>query len=326
MLKRALALTAFVLMMLCLLACAYGEESFFAYYGEERWIRREPVSGSSGVAELPANTVVKLTPVNGSYAAVSYNGKDGYLYYPEANRVDMTDPMSPDAVWVEGSFEEEAVLRRAPLKNSSRVANVPAGERVRATAVNSTYLYLEYGGKSGYALREQFAQTVYPSGIVLPYIVYAKSEVVLYNGPYADSAAVGSLKVNTPTLAVGYDGESLLVQQDGALYYAPAQSLTVLEGNYDTEDFDAALASAADILEYPLTNARVIGKGKKKAAVTVHAFFGEYAYLTCGSYVGYVHYSKLQATKNTKDAMDAMQRQILKQKGRRYLEIAFQML
>ena len=73
-----------LLLLLCCLApsgAAQEENAFRGYFEGFAYIRETPAMSDHAVATIPPETPVYLTPVNEKYAAVEYNGAQGYVYY-----------------------------------------------------------------------------------------------------------------------------------------------------------------------------------------------------------------------------------------------------
>ena len=80
MIRKMLSLLCVAALLCGLLPAALAEdtaESFYGYFRDARWMRAEPRPNTPNVVNIPARSVLKLTPVNDSYAATSYDGKTG---------------------------------------------------------------------------------------------------------------------------------------------------------------------------------------------------------------------------------------------------------
>ena len=92
---------------------ARADGVIYAYFQDARWLRAEPAAGSATVDNVPARTMLRLEPVDGKYAATTYKGKPGYIYYRDYVEMDYRDPYAEDAV----RGEAEYVMLSTATKN-----------------------------------------------------------------------------------------------------------------------------------------------------------------------------------------------------------------
>ncbi|MBQ7454992.1 MAG: C40 family peptidase [Clostridia bacterium] len=322
MLKRIFAL------ILPLFAFAEGgeTESFYAYFKDARWLRAEPGAGTATVENVPERTLLRLTPVDEKYAATTYKGKTGYIYYKDYVAVDYTDPHSENAVTVEGFFGAPVYMRRSPLRNAALVAELPTDARFQITFVTDEYAYILYEGEEGYVFIADFVQMTYQHGELEPYVAFATEDTPAYETPYYGATVAATIPPYTPVLVDGYDGDHLTLEFDGKPVYVEQGELMRLNDDFAVDAFQATIAKDAEAKEYPLENAETVYTFKKNAEVTVDAFHGEYARVSDGEQTGYIHYSQLKSSKATEQALEALQKQVERIEAQRYLNIAFTML
>ena len=328
MLKR---LTAF-LCLLCLLipclplAAAEDAQAFFAYFEDARWMRSKPEANTPTVVNVPARTLLRLTPVNDKYAHAVYQGKEGYIYLKDYKPLDYTDPASEDAVTVEGFFGAPVYMRANPLKNASALALLPTDVRFKITFVTDDYAYLVFNGEAGYVYIADFVQMDYKKGTHEPYTAYSDEAVTAYDSPYYGAVAVAQLPAYTPVAVTGFDGDHMTILHEDQTLYVENGELIPLAADYEVEDFETTLTARATVCAFPLKNAEKLGTIKKNAKVTVLSYYGSYARVTDGDLTGYVPVKNLKSNEHTKAAAKALDDYNDAIEGRKFLDVALQMM
>lgn len=324
--KKLALLTLLILLLTPALSVRGEGNVFFAYFQDARWLRTEPAAGSGTVDNVPARTMLRLEPVDDKYAATSYKGKTGYIYYKEYVEVDYKDPYAADAVRLEGFFGAPVYMRQSPLRNAPLVAELPTDVRFQITPVTAEYAHILFEGKEGYVYLEDFVEMAYRKGSTDPYVAYVDEVTPAYSTPYYGATVGAELQPYTPVTVDGYDGDHVTILYAGQRLYASSEDLTRLSDDFALEPFDAVIAAKVEAIEYPLANAAVAGAFAKDAAVTVTALHGDFARVTDGSVAGYIPFARLKSSPDVdavKDTLGLLQRQI---EDRRMLNIAFSML
>ena len=234
MLKRIAALVCLACLLMPFMSAwaESAQEPFYAYFEDARWLRTEPKANTPTVVNVPKRSVLKLTPVDGKYAFTSYRGQEGYIYYKDYKTIDYTDPLSPEAVTVEGFFGAPVYMRAEPMKNASTIALLPTDVRFEITFVTDTYAYLTYEGEGGYVYIADFVQMEYKKGRVEPFIAFSDAAVTAYDSPFYGAVAVESIPAYTPVTVNGYDGDHMTVIRNGETLYVENGELIAV-----TEDF-----------------------------------------------------------------------------------------
>lgn len=127
--------------------------------------------------------MLKLTPVNDSYAATSYDGKTGYVHMKDCVQVEYNDPTAEDAQSIEGFFGTPVRMRAPAPADTTTLDILPADVRFRVVPVTDEYAYIEYNGKSGYVYIRDFMQMEYKHGEVTPYVAFSDEPVSAYASP-----------------------------------------------------------------------------------------------------------------------------------------------
>ena len=324
-------LTAFLLVLALLpllpLAAQAQRTVIYAYFQDARWLRDQPAAGSGTVENVPARTLLRLEPVDDKYAATSYKGKPGYIYYKEYVPVDYKDPLAPDAVRLEGFFGAPVYMRQSPLRNAPLVAELPTDVRFQITPVTDEYAYIVYEGKEGYVYIADFVEMQYRKGSTDPYVAYVDEVTPAYSTPYYGAVVGAELQPSTPVTVDGYDGDHVTIVYNGLRLYADGAELTRLSEDYTLEPFGATMNAKTDMLEYPLEHAAVLGEVAKDAQVTVLSLHGEYARVWDGvNTAGYVPFKRLKSSAQVDAAVDMLGVLQDQMEARRILNIAFSML
>ena len=142
MIRKMLSLLCVAALLCGLLPAALAEdtaESFYGYFRDARWMRAEPRPNTPNVVNIPARSVLKLTPVNDSYAATSYDGKTGYVHMKDCVQVEYNDPTAEDAQSIEGFFGTPVRMRAQPLADTTTLDILPADVRFRVVPVTDEY-------------------------------------------------------------------------------------------------------------------------------------------------------------------------------------------
>lgn len=327
MLKRIAALLLLLaLLPLGALAEGAGEEVIYAYFKDARWLRSEPVAGSATVANVPERTMLRLEPVDDKYARTAYKGKPGYIYYKDYVQMDYTDPASPEAVTLEGFFGAPVYMRQSPLKNAFMVALLPTDVRFQITPVTEEYAYILYEGQEGYVYIADFVEMEYRRGQTDPYIAYVDEVTPAYATPYYGATVGAQLQPYTPVTVDGYDGDHITILYGGQRLFVEGGELTRLSEDYALEAFPAALAAKAEVQQYPLEHADIVGELPKDAEVTVEALHGDFARVSCGEVSGYIPFKRLKSSKEVNAAVDMLGKLQERMEAQRILNIAFTML
>lgn len=329
MIRKMLSLLCVAALLCGLLPAALAEdttESFYGYFRDARWMRAEPRPNTPNVVNIPARSVLKLTPVNDSYAATSYDGKTGYVHMKDCVQVEYNDPTAEDAQSIEGFFGTPVRMRAQPLADTTTLDILPADVRFRVVPVTDEYAYIEYNGKSGYVYIRDFMQMEYKHGEVTPYVAFSDEPVSAYESPCYGAAALHEITPYAPVIVNGYDGDHLTVDIEGQTLYVEAGELTILGEDFTVEPFEAKTSEKAVLYEYPLENALQLADIKKNAPLTVTAFHGVYARVTDGEHEGYLHYDKLKSTNSTKAALAELQKHMERIEAQRFLNVALTMM
>lgn len=326
MLKRIVALLCLVSLLMPLLPAAVAEESFYAYFDDARWMRSEPRANTPNVINVPQRSVLKLTPVNDKYAATTYNGKEGYIYYKNYKAIDYTDPHSEEAVTVEGFFGAPVYMRKEPLKNAPLIAQIPTDVRFEITFVTDTYAYLLYEGQGGYVYIADFVQMEYKKGQVEPFIAFSDEAVTAYDSPYYGAVAAETIPAHTPVTVNGFDGDHMTVVRGDKTLYVESGELIAVTADFEVEDFTAMVTARTDIYEYPMANAQMVGTVQKNEEVLITAFQGEYARMETDGFKGYIHYKQLKSNENTKAALEALELHVKRIEAQKFLNVALTMM
>jgi len=327
MCKRIATLLLLVILLpLSVLAEGEQENSFYAYFKDARWLRQQPAAGTPTVANVPERTMLKLTPVDDKYAYTAYRGAPGYIYYKDYVAMAYTDPASDHAVTVEGFFGAPVYMRHSPLKNAPMVALLPTDVRFRITYVTDEYAYLVYEGQEGYVYIADFVEMEYKKGTVEPYIAFVDEVTPAFDTPCYGASVGAQLQPYTPVTVDGFDGDHVTIVYEGRRLYADGSELTRLSEDYALEPFEAVMAAKAEMLEYPLEHAGVIGAAEKDAAVTVEALHGDYARVNASGLQGYIPFKRLKSSPSVDAAVDMLGKLQERLEAQRMLNIAFSML
>lgn len=329
MMKRMLSLLCTAALLLSLLPIALAEEtaeSFYGYFRDARWMRSEPYANTANIIYVPARSVLKLTPVNANYAAVTYGGESGYIHMKDCVAIDYIDPASEEAQSIEGFFGTSVRMRAQPLADTSTLDILPPDVRFRVTPVTEEYAYIEYNGQCGYVYIRDFMQMDYKQGEVTPYIAFTDETVSAYDSPCYGAEAVCDITPYTPVTVTGYDGDHLTVAMEGRTLYVEAGELTILGEDFEVEAFEAKTSEKAALYECPLENATQLTTLKKNTPVTVTGFHGVYAHVSDGENEGYLHYDKLKSNNSTKAALADLQKHMERIEAQRFLNVALTMM
>ena len=303
-----------------------GKEVIYAYFRDARWLRAEPAAGTATVDNVPARIMLRLVPVDSSYAATSYKGQEGYIYYRDYVEVDYHDPYAPDAVELEGFFGAPVYMRQSPLKSSPLVAELPTDVRFRIHPVTEEYAHIVYEGKEGYVYLADFVEMEYRKGSVAPYIAYVDEVTPAYTTPCYGATVGAELQPYTPVTVDGFDGDHLTIVYQGHRLYADGGELTRLSDDFALDPFNAVTSARTEVRQYPLEFANITGEIAKDAAVAVLSLHGEYARVTDGMIAGYIPFKRLKSNPAVDAAMDMLGQLQDQMEARRMLNIAFSML
>ena len=323
--KSTLLITALFLLLFALSAQAEGK-AFYAYFPDARWLRDQPAAGTGTVENVPERTLLRLEPVDDKYAATTYKGKTGYIFYKDYVEVPYRDPNAPDAVRLEGFFGAPVYMRQSPLKNALLVAELPTDVRFQVTPVTDEYAYILYEGKEGYVYIADFVEMEYRKEQTEPYIAYVDEETPAYATPYYGASVGAVLQPYTPLTVDGVDGDHVTVMYEGRRLYADAGELTKLADDYEIDPFEAVVSAKTTALGLPLEHAATKGTIAKNAKVTVQALHGEYARVTDGKTEGYIPFKRLKSNKQVQAAVETLAVLQARMEARRILNIAFSML
>ena len=301
-------------------------EVFYAYFRDARWLRAEPAAGTATVDNVPARTMLRLEPVGNYYAATSYKGQAGYIYYRDFVEVDYSDPYAPDAAQLEGFFGAPVYMRQSPLKSAPLVAELPTDVRFRIHPVTADYAHIVYEGREGYVYLADFVEMEYQKGSVTPYIAYVDEATPAYTTPCYGAAVGAELQPYTPVTVDGFDGDHLTIVYQGQRLYADGAELTRLSEDAAVAPFSAAVSARAEVRQYPLEHAAITGEIAKDAAVAVLSMHGEYARVTDGLIAGYIPFKRLKSSPAVDAALDMLGQLQEQMETRRMLDIAFTML
>ncbi|MBO4836917.1 MAG: C40 family peptidase [Clostridia bacterium] len=329
MCKKCLALLM-ILLLLPLTATAQEvvRAPFYGYFRDEElhWLRSEPKAGSATLDNIPKLILLYMEPVDDKYAKTTYKGKEGYVYYKGCEIMDYSDPWAEDAVQLEGFFGAPVYMRQSPLKNAPLVALLPTDVRFRIRPVTEEYAHIVYEGREGYVYIADFVEMEYRKGSTDPYVAFVDQETPAYDSPCYGASVGALLQPYTPVTVDGYDGDHVTILYEGQRLYADGSELTRLNDDYVLEPFEAMVASRAEVKQYPLENATVIGEIPKDTAVTLEALYGEYARVSSPAISGYISFRRLKSSASVDAAVDMMGKLQERLESQRILNIAFSML
>ena len=134
--------------VLLLPLCALGEEApdaFWGYFDRIVYIRPEPGSDVS-LGFIPAETPVELTPMDGLFAQVTYNGKTGYVYYKGVRDLPQDTPVTPYTAYLPNA----KYLFAKPMDRAEALLTIPAETPVTVTATVGKFVRIIALGQEGY--------------------------------------------------------------------------------------------------------------------------------------------------------------------------------
>jgi len=138
-----------LLLAALLCACALAEaetDAFTGYFDKNVFLRPEPAASSESLATIPAGTPIELVPVSDVFAKVTYQGKTGYVYYPEARRMPETEAVEPYLAYL----PENKYLFSLPLDGAPSLMTVQAETPVMVTGESERFLRIEVQDHTGY--------------------------------------------------------------------------------------------------------------------------------------------------------------------------------
>ncbi len=130
---------------------AQGEnqkEKFYGSFYEKRYIRIKPEQNTKVLAWVPKNTILDLTPVEGTnYAKTIYQNKEGYIYYK-----DVTVHSEEEALAQQNEKEKSEKTEETPLPTEGLLVQ-PSTAVIKTTPQPTTdtkFLYQKGEELSGY--------------------------------------------------------------------------------------------------------------------------------------------------------------------------------
>ena len=122
-------------------------EPFIGVYQVDRTIRAEPAPNTEFQVRVPKGSRIHLTPVNADYAATSYEGIYGYVFYPDAEEVHWPDtPVEP--YWATNASAEYAYAM--PCFSGAFAAVYPAGSAILIHSHNGEFAVTGADGENRY--------------------------------------------------------------------------------------------------------------------------------------------------------------------------------
>lgn len=189
--KKNAARLALLLLLCCLALPGAAQEAapFRGYFEGFAYIREAPAMADHAVATIPPDTPVWLTPVNEKYAAVEYNGVQGYVYYKSAKDMPKETPVSPFTAYCAGRKH----LLDAPLSGAAVLQTLPAETPVSVLAtVGASYYKIAVSGTEGYIHRRDM-QPLPDDAPIAEREVYARSAATARALPLKGAQAVCTL-------------------------------------------------------------------------------------------------------------------------------------
>ncbi len=165
-----------LLLLLCCLApsgAAQEENAFRGYFEGFAYIRETPAMSDHAVATIPPETPVYLTPVNEKYAAVEYNGAQGYVYYKSAKSMPKETPVAPFTAYCTG----RKYLLDAPLSGASTLQTLPAETPVTVVATAGTAYYKITAGETEGYIHRRDMEALPSEEPISPREVYAAAAI-----------------------------------------------------------------------------------------------------------------------------------------------------
>ncbi len=137
-----------VLLTLLLISSALAEtpEPFTGYFDKTVFLRPGPAASSESLATIPARTPIDLAPVSDVFAKVTYQGKTGYVYYPDVKRMPQETAVEPYLAYL----PENKYLFSLPLDGAPSLMTVQAETPVTVTGECDRFLRIETQGQSGF--------------------------------------------------------------------------------------------------------------------------------------------------------------------------------
>ncbi len=188
--KRTAVLLALALLILAAPVSAQEAlpEPFTGYYLESAYMRSVPKLEDAALRIIPPYTAVLLTPVNEKYAAVSYDGAQGYVYYLNAQRMPKETPVEPYIAYSEGS----KFLLDTPLAGAKQVAVIAPETPVTVFRQTGGFDRVLTPQGEGY-IRDADMKTLPGDTAIVPVEIFSNDQVQAHELPLAHSAVVETL-------------------------------------------------------------------------------------------------------------------------------------
>ena len=222
-LKKRLIALMIGLMLLTAVACALAEElpeTLTGYFANPVYIREKPESSPTSLAMIPADSPVVLAPVDERYAAVTYNGVSGYVFYRDLKPIPEDTPLEPFDVYLESG----KYLYDTPLGRANVLITVQAETPMTVLASVNTYYRVRVGELEGYVYRADCTVlTEFPSRPTSAEF-YVTGQESLRGYPLLNAEAVATLEPGRIYQATATSRGFYQVTADGVTGWLPTRS------------------------------------------------------------------------------------------------------
>ena len=229
MMKRAAGLLILLLVLLGAGASAEGLPGpFTGWFDHTSYMRSKPQMEKTNIGTIPEMTPILMTPVNEKYASVTWNGVEGYIYYPSALPMPEETAVEPYIVWSEGG----KLLFDTSLARAREIGQIPRESPILVLRETDRCYYVRANGEQeGYIRRADLTRL--EDDRAADGLCVADEGAALYEYPLSGARVLADLKAGWPFLIEGENMDWLRISDGVVTGYVRRKGVTVFrEGQY----------------------------------------------------------------------------------------------
>lgn len=230
--KRWIALLT-GLLLLAMAAFALAEEqpeTLKGYFAETMHVREKPEPSHVSLAAIPAYSPVELTPLNERYAAITYGGVSGYIFYRDLISMPEETPVKEFTVYL----SDNKYFYDAPLHGANVLMVMQAETPMEVVASVRNYYHVRVGESEGYVFQADCTELKPFASAPLSEEFYVAAEESLRGYPLKNAEAVATLEPGRIYQATATSRGFYQVSADGVTGWVPAADVSTFKADEST--------------------------------------------------------------------------------------------
>lgn len=230
--KRIVAL---LMGMLLLAAAAFAlaedqAETLKGYFDKVMQVREKPEPSDVSLASITAYNPVEITPVDDRYAAITYNGVSGYVFYRDFIPMPEETPVDEFTVYL----ADNKYFYDAPLHSANVLVTMQAETPMTVVAAVRNYYHVRVGDLDGYVFQSDCTELKEFASSPASAEFYVAAQESLRSYPLKNSDVVATLEPGRIYQATAISRGFYQVDADGVTGWVSTGSVSTFKADAST--------------------------------------------------------------------------------------------